>query len=141
LPSACSPHPVDVHVGARLRLRRKLLGLSQAQLANDLNLTFQQVQKYERGTNRISASTLYAMARLLQVPIAWFFEGLPPTDAATRTDLEAIYAVGAVQALLSTPDGLSLARWLSGLEPRRRRGVLDLMAVLAQPLEASREVA
>jgi transcriptional regulator with XRE-family HTH domain len=141
LPTELSPHPVDIHVGARLRLRRKLLGLSQAQLAEDLNLTFQQIQKYERGANRISASTLYALARLLQTPTAWFFEGLPPTDAATKTDLEAVYATGAVQAFLSTPDGLGMAQLLFGLETRRRRGLLDLMSILAEAPLQTKEAA
>jgi transcriptional regulator with XRE-family HTH domain len=141
LPTELSPHPVDIHIGARLRLRRKLLGLSQAQLAEDLNLTFQQIQKYERGANRISVSTLYALARLLQTPTAWFFEGLPPTDAATKTDLEAAYATGAVQAFLSTPDGLAMAQLLFGLETRRRRGLLDLMSILAEAPLQTKEAA
>jgi len=134
LPSKPSPNPVDVHVGARIRLRRRRVGIAQAQLAADLDLTFQQIQKYERGSNRVSASTLYALARLLQTPIAWFFEGLPPADATTQADLEATYAVGAMQAFLSTPDGLAIAQLLCGLEPRRRRSILDLMSVLAEPL-------
>jgi transcriptional regulator with XRE-family HTH domain len=138
LPPTPSPHPVDIHVGGRIRLRRRLLGIAQSQLADDLDLTFQQIQKYERGANRVSASTLYALARLLQTPIAWFFEGLPSTDASTQADLEATYAVGAVQAFLSTPDGWAIAQLLCGLEPRRRRGVLDLMSLLAEPLPEHR---
>ena len=70
-------HPVDVHVGARLRFRRKLLGLSQTALGNALGLTFQQVQKYENGANRISASRLYQTASILDVPIPFFFEDMP----------------------------------------------------------------
>jgi transcriptional regulator with XRE-family HTH domain len=71
------PDPVDVHVGARLRLRRNLLGLSQGQLGKASSLTFQQIQKYERGTNRMGASRLYQLAQLLDIPVAWFFESLP----------------------------------------------------------------
>ena len=71
-----APNPVDVHVGRRVRLRRKELGVSQAWLADRLGLTFQQVQKYERGANRISASKLYQIASVLEVPITYFFEGL-----------------------------------------------------------------
>ena len=72
---------VDVHIGQRLRLRRKLAGLSQEQLAERLGVTFQQVQKYEKGTNRISASRLFGAARLLSVPVSYFFEGLATADA------------------------------------------------------------
>ncbi len=70
------PHPIDVHVGSRVRLRRTLLGLSQTQLGEKLGLTFQQIQKYERGANRISASRLYQMTRILDVPVSYFFDGL-----------------------------------------------------------------
>jgi transcriptional regulator with XRE-family HTH domain len=68
------PHPVDVHVGTRVRLRRTLLGMSQEKLGDALGLTFQQVQKYERGTNRIGASRLYHLSRVLNVPVEFFFE-------------------------------------------------------------------
>ena len=77
-----NPHPVDVHVGARARMRRTLLGMTQTDLGDALDLTFQQVQKYERGTNRISASRLLALARVLDVPIDYFFEDMPPEVAA-----------------------------------------------------------
>lgn len=71
-----SPNPVDVHVGGRLRLRRTLLGLSQEKLGDAIGLTFQQVQKYERGANRIGASRLHQLSQVLDVPVAFFFEGL-----------------------------------------------------------------
>ena len=70
------PDPVDIHVGARVRERRKSLGLSQSGLGDHVGLTFQQIQKYERGVNRISASKLWVIADLFDVPIPWFFEGL-----------------------------------------------------------------
>lgn len=70
------PHPVDVHVGGRVRLRRVFLKYSQEKLANALGLTFQQIQKYERGANRISASKLYELSQVLEVPIPYFFEGV-----------------------------------------------------------------
>jgi transcriptional regulator with XRE-family HTH domain len=73
------PDPVDVHVGARLRQRRTLLGMSQEKLAQAFGVSFQQVQKYERGANRISASRLHLLTRVLDVPITYFFEGLPAT--------------------------------------------------------------
>ena len=76
------PDPVDLHVGAQVRARRVLLGLSQEKLAEGLGITFQQVQKYERGSNRISASRLYNMAQLLDVPITFFFEGVDDQKGA-----------------------------------------------------------
>ncbi len=75
------PNPVDVHVGGRLRQRRTLLGLSQERLADAIGLTFQQVQKYERGANRIGASRLHQLARVLEVPVSYFFEEMIPAGA------------------------------------------------------------
>jgi len=77
------PNPVDVHVGGRVRLRRTLLGMSQEKLGEAIGLTFQQIQKYERGTNRIGCSRLYDLSRVLDVPIEYFFEELPPEAAAS----------------------------------------------------------
>ena len=77
------PNPVDVHVGARLRVRRTLLGMSQTTLGEAIGLTFQQMQKYEKGTNRISASRLYDLARVLDVPIEHFFDDMPTAVAAS----------------------------------------------------------
>jgi transcriptional regulator with XRE-family HTH domain len=76
-----SPHPLDTHVGQKLRQRRLMLGLTQEKLGGLLGLTFQQVQKYERGQNRVSASRLYEIARALRVPVAYFFEDAPPLAA------------------------------------------------------------
>jgi transcriptional regulator with XRE-family HTH domain len=80
------PHPVDVHVGARVRQRRTLFGMTQTDLADALGLTFQQVQKYERGTNRIGAGRLYDLSRILDVSIGYFFEDMPPKAAASSPD-------------------------------------------------------
>jgi transcriptional regulator with XRE-family HTH domain len=77
-PKMEEPSPIDVHVGARVRLRRTLLGMSQEKLGNAIGLTFQQVQKYERGANRIGASRLFDLSRVLDVPISFFFDDLPP---------------------------------------------------------------
>ena len=77
-----SPNPVDVHVGMRVRMRRKMKGVSQEALANQLKLTFQQVQKYERGSNRISASKLFDIARFFKVEIGYFFDGLGDAPAS-----------------------------------------------------------
>ena len=72
------PNPIDVHVGSRVRLRRNMLGLSQEKLGEAIGLTFQQVQKYERGANRISASRLYKLSRVLDVSVSFFFDGMNP---------------------------------------------------------------
>ena len=78
------PHPIDVHVGARVRVRRTLLGMTQTDLGDALGLTFQQVQKYERGTNRIGASRLFKLSQVLDVPVNYFFEDMP-SDAGAST--------------------------------------------------------
>ena len=74
------PNPVDVHVGGRVRLRRTLSGMSQEQLGDALGLTFQQVQKYERGVNRIGSSRLFHLSQILDVPVSFFFDDIPPLD-------------------------------------------------------------
>jgi transcriptional regulator with XRE-family HTH domain len=78
------PNPIDVHVGTRIRLRRTLLGMSQERLGEALGLTFQQVQKYERGANRVGASRLYDLSRVLDVPISFFYDDMPGGEGAPR---------------------------------------------------------
>lgn len=80
-PRIGKPHPIDVHVGSRVRLRRTLLGMSQEKLGDAIGLTFQQVQKYERGANRIGASRLYDLSRVLDVPVSFFFDDAPVGEA------------------------------------------------------------
>lgn len=80
-----SPDPVDIHVGARVRLRRTLLGMSQEKLGNALGLTFQQVQKYERGANRIGSSRLFQLSKILDVPVSFFFDEMT-TDTTKKAD-------------------------------------------------------
>jgi transcriptional regulator with XRE-family HTH domain len=82
-PKIGRPRPVDVHVGSRVRLRRTMLGMSQGKLGAAIELTFQQVQKYERGTNRIGASRLYQLGKVLDVPVSYFFDDMPPEIAQT----------------------------------------------------------
>jgi len=77
---ADKPNPIDIHVGHRLRLRRTLLGMSQERLAHLLGLTFQQIQKYERGVNRIGSSRLYELGQILHVPVSFFFDAMPDSD-------------------------------------------------------------
>ena len=79
------PRPVDAHVGRRVRLRRTMLGMNQAKLGEALGLTFQQIQKYENGTNRIGASRLYELSKVLDVPVSYFFDDMPPEVAGERT--------------------------------------------------------
>src|SRR2546429_2482998 len=75
------PNPIDVHVGSRVRLRRNMLGLSQEKLGEEIGLIFQQVQKYERGANRIGASRLHELSRVLDVPVSFFFDDMDPVRA------------------------------------------------------------
>lgn len=114
------PEVVDIYVGARIRLLRKLKGMSQDTLANILGLTFQQVQKYERGANRVSASKLHAIGLALDAPVAWFFEGLP-TAAAPGPDL----------ALPLSPEADGLARRFETLAPGQRKAVMALLEAMS----------
>jgi transcriptional regulator with XRE-family HTH domain len=93
------PHPIDIHVGARVRLRRNMLGLSQEKLGEALGLTFQQVQKYERGANRVGASRLLEIARVLDVPVAFFYDDVDPVRAPPIPE-------GFVEALSAEEDHL-----------------------------------
>ncbi len=97
-------HPVDVHVGGRVRLRRVFLGYSQEKLANALGLTFQQIQKYERGANRISASKLYELSRILSVPVTYFFEGVEADGEPGGTGGQEAGAQGTSNIHSSDPD-------------------------------------
>jgi transcriptional regulator with XRE-family HTH domain len=131
------PNPVDLHVGGRVRMRRKLLGVSQEQLADSLGLTFQQVQKYERGANRVSASKLYEIARTLQVPVSFFFDGLADPMDGSDGDEVGQQAERIVQEFLTTPEGLELAEVFPKIgRGRVRRQVLDLVRAMAE--EAAR---
>jgi transcriptional regulator with XRE-family HTH domain len=124
-----TPHPVDVHVGSRIRLRRRLLGLSQEKLAEALGLTFQQVQKYERGSNRVSASKLYEISRTLQTPVTFFYEGLPDSESGAPIMRS---GVSPASDLLLTSDGPSLAAAFSRIRSEEaRRKLLDLIKILA----------
>ncbi len=86
--STGTPHPVDVHVGRRVRMRRAFLGMSQTTLGEAIGLTFQQMQKYEKGTNRISASRLFDLSRVLDVPVEYFFDDMPAPVAASSPATE-----------------------------------------------------
>ena len=126
------PNPVDVYVGARVRNRRKFLGLSQETLAAAIDLTFQQVQKYERGSNRISASKLHLIAKALKVPMNYFFDGAPEGEAAgTPADPSSVEQTA--HDFLSTSEGIELAQYFPRVSSARaRRKVLELVRSLAE---------
>ena len=122
-----APDPIDLHVGVRLRLRRMMLGVSQEALARKLGVTFQQIQKYENGQNRIGASRLYQLALALRVPVGFFFADLPGAENG-EIDPEARTAL----ALVNSPEGLQLNLAFSRItNPATRRRVVDLLATLA----------
>ena len=126
-----APNPIDVHVGLRIRLRRKELGVSQEKLAEAIGLTFQQVQKYERAANRVSASKLYEMARALETSTAYFFEGL--ADPAAPGARVAPGGQAHMQAFLLTPEGVELASTFPKISPPRvRRRILDLVRAMTE---------
>lgn len=127
-----APHPVDVHVGHRIRLRRKLAGASQTQVASALGLTFQQLQKYERGTNRISASKLHALALHLKVSIGWFFEGLETPDAPAA-DGVIDRPQARAHAFLASREGVELAQTFPRVRSSQRSRILALVRSLATP--------
>jgi transcriptional regulator with XRE-family HTH domain len=128
-----SPNPIDIHVGSRVRLRRMMLGMSQEKLGEHLGITFQQIQKYEKGTNRIGASRLQAIARVLNVPVAFFFEDAPGmTPVAGNQGFEESNAASYVVDFLSSSEGLSLNKAFVRIkEPKVRRKIVDLVRAIA----------
>ena len=134
-----NPDPVDVHVGGRLRLRRTLIGMSKEQLAAALNITFQQVQKYERGANRVGSSRLFQLSRVLDVPVSYFFE-----EMSADTAMRAKQAASDVGGLAEDPgegyqadpmtkrETLELVRaYYRITDPKLRRRLFDMTKALA----------
>jgi transcriptional regulator with XRE-family HTH domain len=134
------PHLVDIHVGARVRMRRKAMGLSQTQLAESIGITFQQMQKYERGANRVSASKLYGIATTLQASVAWFFEGLS-ADLMSAGEDPANYAqrTKALQRFVLSGEGMELASLFPRVPAHQRRQILALARALGDPGDESDE--
>ena len=126
-----TPNAIDLHVGGRLRMRRVQLGMSQEKLGDALELTFQQVQKYEKGANRIGASRLVQIARVLEVEPEFFFDGAPASAPATGADGKAPRALPDLLKLLSTNDGIALAGAFMALEATQRGALLHLAKVMA----------
>lgn len=128
-----SPNPIDIHVGSRIRMRRTIVGISQEKLGEALGVTFQQVQKYEKGTNRVGASRLQRMAEVLNVQIGFFFEGnlagdLPISDSQKDP----------VSAFVTTREGIALITAFSAIEDRHVR---QTIISLARSLSASKTAA
>ena len=105
-----APNPIDKHVGSRVRMRRMMLTMSQEKLGDALGLTFQQVQKYEKGTNRIGASRLQQIAHILQVPVEFFFEGAPNLQQVASPSMKDVPSTSYVSDFLATSEGLSLTK-------------------------------
>ncbi|WP_068031573.1 helix-turn-helix domain-containing protein [Rhodoplanes sp. Z2-YC6860] len=122
---AKSPSPTDKHVGARVRMRRLMLGLSQEKLADGLGLTFQQVQKYEKGTNRIGASRLQQIANILKVPPQFFFEELPKGRTASH---DAAPSTAYINEFVASSDGLALIKAFMAIESTAlRRSIVHVV--------------
>ena len=129
-----APNPIDKHVGSRVRMRRMMLGMSQEKLGDSLGLTFQQVQKYEKGTNRIGASRLQQISQILQVPVAFFFEGAPVISGefAPATGMQEAPSPAYVSDFLATSDGLSLTKAFMRIKDAKlRRRIVDLVQQIA----------
>ena len=136
---ADNPNPVDIHVGGRLRMRRSMLGMSQETLAESVGLTFQQVQKYERGSNRVSASRLYQFSKILDVPVAYFFERYGEGDKKSG-----ILSYGMADndqapilndALLQERETHEILRiYYSIQDPKKRREILHIVKAMAENL-------
>lgn len=133
-----TPDPIDRHVGSRVRMQRVLLKMSQEKLGEALGLTFQQVQKYEKGTNRIGASRLQQISKTLNVPPSFFFEGAPTTSPSDQGFVEESSSQYVVD-FLSTAEGLHLNRSFARIkDPKVRKKVIDLIATLADQDEDQR---
>ena len=137
------PHPVDIHVGSRVRMRRTLLGMSQEKLGNALALTFQQVQKYERGANRVGASRLFEISQILDVPISFFFEEMAPETAAlTPHSADASGTAGGPAVFEPDPlakrETLELVRAYYRIgDPRVRKRMFELTKAVATSTDAT----
>ena len=128
------PNPVDVHVGSRVRYRRMIIGMSQEKLGERMNLTFQQIQKYEKGTNRIGASRLFQLSKILEVPVGYFFEDAF-ANAAPAQAMQGLHEPeqeGYLLDFLNSREGLDLNKAFARIQdPKVRRRVIDLVRALS----------
>jgi len=124
------PTSIDRHVGSRVRLRRQLLNMSQERLGEELGVTFQQVQKYERGANRIGAGRLWLLSRILDVPVSFFYDGA--AEAEGRGGFSEGDQTPIVDDFIQSSDGVALAQAFSRIrDPKVRRRILELVRTLA----------
>ena len=129
-----APNPIDQYVGARIRMRRIMLGMSQERLGDAIGLTFQQIQKYEKGTNRIGASRLQQVGHILNVPVEFFFEGAPNQNGTSPLVDGFGESVGAgyVTEFMSTNEGIHLMRaFMKIKDPKIRKRIVDLIEVMS----------
>ena len=134
-------NPIDVHVGGKVRLRRMLLNMSQEKLGESLGLTFQQIQKYEKGANRIGASRLFELARILGVNVQFFFDDLPVAgEVSGMIGMSETNAEGYFTEFLNSREGIEINRaFLRIKNPKTRRAVLELVRTLADDDELGSE--
>ncbi|MBB2905288.1 transcriptional regulator with XRE-family HTH domain [Rhizobium sp. RAS22] len=124
------PNPIDAHVGSRIRLRRNILGMSQERLGDSLGISFQQIQKYERGSNRVGASRLQNIADILNVPVSFFFEDVSGNDPIVATPHAS--SLDDLQTFLSSSEGFRLNReFLKIADPNVRRRVIEMVKAAA----------
>jgi transcriptional regulator with XRE-family HTH domain len=129
--STKAPNPVDKYVGSRVRMRRIMLGMSQEKLGEALGLTFQQVQKYEKGTNRVGASRIQQISEILQVPVSFLFEGVPSTAATPECFGEGT-SPAYVSDFLATSEGLALTRAFTRItDAKLRRSIVEMVEQIA----------
>lgn len=134
-PKLGKPSPVDMHVGARVRLRRTLLGMSQEKLGDAIGLTFQQVQKYERGANRIGASRLYDLSQVLDVPVSFFFDDMP-AGGSERSRSDTVVLEPAEQDPMAKRETLELVRaYYRITDPTVRKRIFELTKSVATAAE------
>jgi len=130
-PSKKSPNPVDIHIGKRIRMARLLLSISQEKLGDALGLTFQQVQKYEKGTNRVGGSRMLQISKTLQVPVAYFYEGVPGGNAAASEKQKTF-----VDDFIVSAGGIDLAKAYVALpNDKMRRAIASLVETVAAEAE------
>jgi transcriptional regulator with XRE-family HTH domain len=126
------PNPIDRHVGARVRMRRLMVGMSQERLGDSLGITFQQIQKYEKGANRIGASRLQQIAKILGVPVEFFFDGAPAGEVTAAAGFAELPQSTFVSEFMATSEGVQLTRaFVRIADPQVRRRLIDLVETLA----------
>jgi transcriptional regulator with XRE-family HTH domain len=129
--STKAPNPVDKYVGSRVRMRRIMLGMSQEKLGEALGLTFQQIQKYEKGTNRVGASRIKQISEILQVPVSFLFEGGPAGTTSAEGFAEDA-SPSYISDFLATSEGLALTRAFTSIsDAKLRRSIVDLVEQIA----------